>query len=149
VRTLQALMLAALVLLVAGCAATSTTVTNDTDSQSVMDTLIPAVFGHWNIDALVKIADPSVYTPERVQRDRIFFGQLSDKLGPMVAYNKAHGTTEISGSGSDQVKKASYDALVVFKKGQAVIHVDAVKKNGHWSVENASVQPGKQLGVHP
>ncbi len=142
-------MLAALVLVVTGCAANTTTVTNDSDSQSVMDTVIPAVFGHWSVDELLKFADPSVYTPERVRRDRTFFSQLSDKLGPMVAYNKAHGTTEISGSGSDQVKKASYDALVVFKKGQAVIHVDAVKKQGKWLVVNASVQPGKQLGVHP
>ncbi|HME81210.1 MAG TPA: hypothetical protein VKF82_03930 [Candidatus Eremiobacteraceae bacterium] len=147
-RTLNTLIFIALVVVVSGCAPT-TTVTNDADSQSVMDTVIPAVFGHWSVDALVKFADPSVYTPARVARDRVFFSQLSDKLGPMVAYNKAHGTTEISGSGSDQVKRASYDSLVVFKRGQAVIHVDAVKKNGQWSVVNASVQPGKQLGVHP
>jgi hypothetical protein len=149
VRQLKALVLASLVaIMAAACSSTVTTTTNDSDAQGVMDTLIPAAFGHWNINALVAVADPAVYTPERVQRARLFFGELSSKLGPMVAYNKAHGTTQISGSGADQIKKASYDAVVVFRKGTAAIHIEATKKRGQWLIEDASVQPSQHLLVH-
>lgn len=148
-RKLNALVLASLVaVMVTGCSSTVTTTTNDPDAQGVMDTLIPAAFGHWDVNALVAVADPAVYTPERVQRARLFFGELSSKLGPMVAYNKAHGTTQISGSGADQIKKASYDAVVVFRKGTATIHIEAAKKQGRWLIEDASVQPSQHLLVH-
>jgi hypothetical protein len=149
VRQLNALVLVSLVaVMAAGCSSTVTTTTNDPDAQSVVDSLIPAAFGHWNVNALVAVADPAVYTPARVQRARLFFSELSSKLGEMVAYNKAHGTTQISGSGADQIKKASYDAVVVFRKGTATVHIEAAKKQGRWLIEDASVQPSQHLLVH-
>jgi len=113
-----------------------------------MDTVIPKIFTNWDANALAAVADPAVYTHERMQRVRTFFGELSKSLGPMVTYNKAKGVTVISGSGQDQVKSASYDADLVFKKGSATIHIDADKKHGKWLVENASVQPSHHLLVH-
>jgi hypothetical protein len=149
VRKLKALVLASLVaVMAAGCSSTVTTTTNDSDAQGVVDTLIPAAFGHWDVNALVAVADPAVYTPERVLRARLFFRELSSRLGPMVSYNKAHGTTQISGSGADQIKKASYDAVVVYRKGTATVHIEAAKKQGRWLVEDASVQPSQHMLVH-
>jgi hypothetical protein len=148
VRTLTTILIAALLLMLAGCGPRSVTTANDPDSQAVMDALVTKIFGQWNADALASVADPSVYTKERMDRVRAFFHELSGSLGPMVSAGKAKGVTVITGTGQDQVKNASYEADVVFKKGTATIHIDAAKKQGKWLVENASVQPSHHLKVH-
>lgn len=142
-------MLVAALVVLAACSSTPTVKTaNDPDAQSVMDTLIPDVFGHWNANALAAIADPTVYSKTRIERDRTFFHELSSTLGPMTSYSKATGTTEITGTGPDQTKRAVYDAKLTYAHGSADIHVIAVKKQGKWLVEDASVQPTRHLLVH-
>jgi len=149
VQKLHAILLAALLAALAGCASTQPITTeNDPDAQSVMDTVIPGVFGHWDVNALVAVGDPAVYTSDRIARARTFFHELSVSLGPMTAYNKAKGKTEITGSGPDQTKRATYDATMSYQNGSADIHVVAVKKQGKWLVEDASVQPSHHLLVH-
>ncbi len=113
-----------------------------------MDTLIPGVFGHWDANGLAAVADPAVYSKARIERDRTFFHELSSTLGPMTGYSKATGTTEITGTGADQTKRAVYDGKLTFEHGSADIHVIAVKKQGKWLVEDASVQPSRHLTVH-
>lgn len=149
VHKLHAIALVVALAVLSGCAASQTVKThNDPDAQSVMDTVIPGVFGHWDANALAAVADPKVYTNARIEQDRKFFHELSSKLGPMTAYSKATGTTEITGTGADQTKRASYDARLTYERGSADIHVIAEKKQGKWLVEDASVQPSQHLLVH-
>ena len=124
-----------------GCSATPVVTNDDSDSQHFMDTVIPAIYGHWDVNALTAVADKSVYTPERVARARQRFDEWSKKYGPMVTYHGAHGTTRILKTRDGETKAASYDADVTFQRATVTVHVDADKNNGKWLIEGMSVQP--------
>ena len=138
-RSLFGLVLAAVV---AGCSNATPIVTNDdADSQHFMDTVIPAIYGHWDVNALATVADTSVYTPQRLARARERFAGWSKSFGPIVSYHGAKGTTRILRTKDGETKAASYDADVTFKKATVTVHVDASKNNGKWLVEGMSLQP--------
>lgn len=138
-RFLFGLVLAAVV---AGCSGATPIVTNDdADSQHFMDTVIPGICGHWDVNALAAVADKSVYTPEHLARSRQRFAEFSRSYGPMVTYHGAKGTTRILRTKDGETKAASYDAEVTFKKATVTVHIDATKNNGTWLIEGMSVQP--------
>jgi hypothetical protein len=126
---------------VTGCSPTPIVVNDDADSQHFMDTVIPSIYGHWDVKALAAVADKSVYTPERLTRARERFAGWSKSFGPMVTYHGAKGTTRILRTKDGETKAASYDADVTFKKATVTVHVDAAKNNGKWLIEGMSVQP--------
>jgi hypothetical protein len=131
-----------LVVAVAGCSSGTPIVTNeDADSQHFVDTIIPAIFGHWDVNALAAVADKTVYTRERLARVREHFAEWSHRFGQLVAYHGAKGTTRILRTKDGETKGASYDADVTFEKSTVTVHVDAVKNNGKWLVEGMSLQP--------
>jgi hypothetical protein len=138
-RVLRGIALAAAV---TACSSATPIVTNtDADSQHFMDAIIPAIYGHWDVNALATVADKSVYTPERLARARERFAGWSKSYGTLVAYHGAKGTTRILRTRDGETKAASYDADVTFKKATVTVHVDAAKNNGTWLVEGMSVQP--------
>jgi hypothetical protein len=127
---------------VAGCSSATPIVTNDdADSQHFMDTIIPAIYGHWDVNALASVADKSVYTPDRLARARKRFAEWSKSYGPMVTYHGAKGTTRILRTKDGETKGASYNADVTYKKATVTVHVDAAKNNGKWLIEGMSLQP--------
>ena len=122
-----------------GARAISTT--SDPDAQAFMDKNIPAIFAHWDVNALGRLGDPAVYDSARMQRARQNFTSLSQRLGPFVSYSGAHGKTDILSTSYGQVKHSSYDAELVYRNGALDVHVDADKANGRWVVHDASMQP--------
>lgn len=130
----------------AGCSdVTQTTTPNDPDSQAFINQVIPAVFGHWSVDALVTVADKVVYTPQRVSTARERFRVLAKNLGPMTGFSDVKGTTQVLRTRDGETKHASYSSNVSFSKGSAVITLDADKSANKWLVENISIQPAKPI----
>jgi hypothetical protein len=143
VRTLYRSLVGLLLLVaVAGCSSSAPIVTNeDADSQHFVDAIVPAIFTHWDVNALAAVADKTVYTPERLARARNHFAEWSERYGQFVAYHGSKGTTRILRTKDGETKGASYDADVTFTKKTVTVHVDAVKNNGKWLVESMSIQP--------
>ncbi len=130
-------------LALAGCSNVSVTTTqNDPETRAYMDQVIPAVFGHWSVQALAKYGDKSIYDSQRLARATKNFHDLSIKLGKMASYDQLNGTTQVvKVPENGENKAAAYDAVVHYQRGSAAVHVDAVKHKGAWSVVNASINP--------
>ena len=127
--------------IVAGCGNTPLVTNDDVDSQHFVSTVIPAVYGHWSVNALEAVVDKSVYTPQRLAKARERFAGWSKSYGPMVSFTPPKGTTRILRTKDGETKAASYDSDVKFTHATVTIHVDAAKNNGKWLVEAMSVQP--------
>jgi len=138
ILTLTGLVLA---VAVAGCSAEPVVTNSDADSQHFVSTVIPAVYGHWNVNALATVADKSVYTPQRLAKANERFAAWSKSYGSMVGYSPPTGTTRILRTKDGETKAASYDSDVKFQHATVTVHVDAVKNNGKWLVEGMSLQP--------
>jgi len=135
-----------LVNVLSGCSkpsspATTITISDDADSGHFMNSVIPTIFGTWDINALAASTDKSVYTVQRLNKDRERFLGLAKMLGPMRTHSLAHGTTRILSSPSGEVEYAAYSAQLSYAKGTATISVDAMKDHGVWEIVNASVLP--------
>jgi len=126
---------------VAGCSAEPIVTNSDSDSQHFIGTVIPAVYGHWNVNALATVADKAVYTPQRLAKANERFSAWSRSYGSMVSYSPPTGTTRILRTKDGETKAASYNSDVKFQHATATVHIDAVKNNGRWLVEGMTVQP--------
>src|SRR5262249_32583500 len=136
--TLTGFVLAAAV---AGCSSEPVVTNSDADSQHFVSTLIPAVYGHWNVNALATVADKSVYTPQRLPKANERFAASSQTYRSTVFHSPPAGTTRILRSKEGETKDASDHSDVKSHPATVTVHADAVKNNGRWLVEGMSLQP--------
>jgi hypothetical protein len=114
---------------------------SNTEGRAYVDSAVPAIARTWDRQQLLDRAAPELKakaTPELLDQ---VFGTLAN-LGPMSTYDGAtfQETTNVATTGGEVVT-ATYRATVHCQKGDAVITIRVLKRDGQWSILNFHVDP--------
>ena len=103
------------------------------ESEAFVNTVVPVVLAAMNRETFFKYADDTLInsaTPDRF--DRIF--TWFSTLGAMQKYNGSSGQANVNLGFSGISFSADYEARATFDKGDAVVKVSAVRRNGNWKI---------------
>ena len=117
------------------------------EGRAYVDSAVPAIARQWDRQELLSRAAPELKekaTPEALDQ---VFGVLA-KLGPMSSYDGAafRQTTSVAAS-SGEVVTATYQAKVHCQKGDALVTIRVLKRDGQWSILNFHVDPEPRKGA--
>lgn len=111
------------------------------EGRAYVDSAVPAIARNWDRWELLARAAPELKAKAPPEILDQVFGTLA-KLGPMSTYDGAtfQETTSVATTGGEVVT-ATYRAKVHCQKGDALITIRVLKRDGQWSIVNFHVDP--------
>jgi len=120
--------------------------TPDAESKAYVDDAMVAIIGNWNEEELVRrlSADAEKATP--AEKVTALFETARMKLGPLVAYRGAEGTSDVFYSTDAGTRiSARYAARATFRNGDADFRLVLLKIDGVWKIYSFSFQSTRPL----
>jgi len=104
-------------------------------ARAYVDTAVPAITAHWDVDELTVRADPELLQQNDDAKLKLLFVQFST-LGPLQTYQGAalQSTYVQSMTGSGTVTTARYVASAQFAHGDARIELIVVRHEAGWHI---------------
>jgi hypothetical protein len=116
-------------------------VVGNTEGRAYVDSAVPAIARNWDRKELLDRAAPELKAKAPPEVLDHVFGLLAN-LGPLSTYDGAtfQETTSVAATGG-AVVTATYRATVHCQKGDAVITIRVLKRDGQWSILNFNADP--------
>jgi hypothetical protein len=104
-------------------------------ARAYVDSAVPAITGHWDVDELTARADPELLRQNDDAKLKLLFVWFST-LGPMQTYQGAalQSTYVQSINGSGTATTARYVATAHYAHGDALIDLILVRHDADWHI---------------
>ena len=108
----------------------------DSESYAYVGEAIPAIFGSWDSEALLKRVSPEYLKSTNSEQTKRFFADASAIFGPMKAYHDLKGSaTDIYDSTGNPKQITLFTANLDFLKRPATLRLQLSKADDNWQID--------------